>query len=255
MVRNASSRKQVQIADAEEVGQGLFHFFGGIDFALAQAVAQFVHGDVNVDDFIGALEKAVGNGLADDGIGRTIDGVVQGLEVLDVDCGQDVDARVEQLEHIFVALAVLAAGNVGVGQLVNHHGVGVTLDDRVDIHFLQLDTAVGDDAQGNDFEVANARPGFLAAVRFNESDDEVDALLVPHAVGIVEHHVGLANAGCGADVDAQLARFLLGLQLELGHRSAHLDRMTDRFDRRDGKSKTESGTVTETAFHSDLAAE
>jgi len=109
--------------------------------------------------------------------------------------------------------------------------------------------------QGNDFEVANARPGFFAAVRFDQPDDEVDALLVPHAMGIVEHHVGLANAGCSTDVDAQLAWFLLLLQLELGHRSAHLDRMTDRFDGGNGKSEAESGAVTEAAFDSDLAAE
>ena len=218
MVRSASSRKQVQIADAEEVGQRLFNFFGGVDLALAEAVAQFVHRDVDIDHFVGALEKAVGNGLADDGVGGTIDGIVQRLEVLDVDRGHHVDAGVEQLEHIFVALAVLAAGDVGVGQLVDHHGVGMTLEDGVDIHFLQFDAAVGNDAQGNDFEIANARLGFFAAVRFNEPDDHIDGLLVHHAVGIVEHHVGLADAGRSADVDAQLARFLLRLQLDLGHR-------------------------------------
>ena len=47
-------------------------FFLSVDLALAQAVAQLVYGDVDVDHFIGTLEKTVGNRFADDGIGRAV---------------------------------------------------------------------------------------------------------------------------------------------------------------------------------------
>ena len=79
--------QQVQVAFAEEVGQRLLNLFRGVDFALAQAGAQLFDGDVDVDDFVGALEEAVGNGLANDGVGGAIDGVVQRFEMLDVDRG------------------------------------------------------------------------------------------------------------------------------------------------------------------------
>ena len=116
--------QHIEIALAEEVGQGLLDFFGGIDFSLAETVAQLVDGDVDVDDFVGAAEQAVGDGFANDRAGGAGDGVVERLKVLDVDGGHDVDAGVEQFEHIFVALAVARAGNVGVGQLVDDAQVG-----------------------------------------------------------------------------------------------------------------------------------
>ena len=133
-------------------------FSGGVDFALAEAGAQLFHGDVDVDHFVGALEEVVGDGLADDGVGGAVDGVVQRLKVLDVDGGHHVDAGVEQVEHVLIALAVLAAGDVGVGQLIHDHGVGMAGQDGVHVHLLELDAAVGNHAQGHDFEVANLRP-------------------------------------------------------------------------------------------------
>ena len=66
--------------------------------------------------------------------------------------------------------------------------------------------------QRNDFEIADAGLGFFAPVRLDQPDDHIDALLVHHAMGIVEHGVGLADAGSRADVDAQLAGFLLGVR-------------------------------------------
>ena len=111
-----------------------------------QARAQLVHRHVDVDHFVGALEKAVGDGFADDGVGGAVDRVVQRFKVLDVDGGHHVDAGIEQLQHIFVALAVLAAGHVGVRQLVHDHGVGMAGEDRVHVHLFQLDAAIGNHA-------------------------------------------------------------------------------------------------------------
>ena len=105
-------------------------------------------------------------------------------------------------------------------------------DDGVDIHLFQVHAAIGNHALGNDFEVADARLGLRAAVRFHQADDDIDALLVLHAVGVVEHVVGFAHAGRGAEVDAQFGGFRLLFQYDLCHRSAHLDGMPDVFQRR-----------------------
>ena len=45
-----------------------------------------------------------------------------------------------------------------------------------------------------------------AAVGLDEADDDVDALLVHHAVGVLSMSIGLAHAGRRADIDAQLGR-------------------------------------------------
>ena len=135
--------QHVQVALAEEVGQRLLHLFRRVDLSLPQTVAQLVHGDVDVHHFVGALEKAVGNGFADGRVRGAVDGVVQRFKVLDVDRGHHVDAGVQQLQHIFIALAILAAGHIGVGQLVHDHGLRVARDDRVHVHLFQIHAAIG----------------------------------------------------------------------------------------------------------------
>ena len=50
-------------------------------------------------------------------------------------------------------------------------------EDGVDVHLLQLDAAIGNHALGNNFEIANLVGGLLAAMRLDEPDDHIDALL------------------------------------------------------------------------------
>ncbi len=113
---------------------------------------------------------------------------------------------IEQFQHIFVALAILAAGHIGVRQLVHDHRVRMAGEDRVDVHLFQLDAAIGNHAQRNDFEIANLVGGLLAAVCLDEADHDVDALLALEE-GIVEHVIGLANAGGRAEIDAKPGGF------------------------------------------------
>ena len=108
-----------------------------------QPVAQLVHSQVDVHHFVGALEKAVGNGLADGRVRRAVDGVVQRFQMLNVHRGHHVDAGIQQFQHVFVPLAVLAAGNVGVRQLVHDHRLRMPRDDRVHIHLFQVHAAIG----------------------------------------------------------------------------------------------------------------
>ncbi len=123
------------------------------------------------------------------------------------------------------------------------------------IHLFQVDAAIGNHALGHDLQVADARFGLRAAVRLHQADDDIDALLVLHAVGIVEHVVGLAHARRGAEIDAQLGGFRLLFQNDLSHGSAHLDGMPDFI--RDGyrKREAECGSVAQAAFNGDLAAQ
>ena len=69
--------------------------------------------------------------------GDPLDDVVERLEVLDVDRGDDVDARVEQLVDVLPALLVAAAGHVGVGELVDERDRRPAGEDGVDVHLLE----------------------------------------------------------------------------------------------------------------------
>ena len=80
---------------------------------------------------------------------------------------------------------------------------------RVEIHFLQNNIAVRDGPAGNDLQILHLVQRIFAAVRLDQPDHDIDALL-PHQVGILEHLEGLAHAGRRADIDAQLRQFWSG---------------------------------------------
>ena len=98
--------QHVEIALAEEVRQRLLYLFRGVHLALAQAIAQLVDGDVDVDDLVRPPQEAVGDGFTNLRAGRARDRIVQRLQMLNVHRRHDVDAGVQQLEHVFIALAV-----------------------------------------------------------------------------------------------------------------------------------------------------
>ena len=110
--RSASSRSVERLPWRKKLRQRLFDFFRLVNLALLQPRPQFLDRDVNIDYFIGPLQEAVGNGLAHAHAGRTRHGVVERLEMLDVDGGEHADPRLQKVEHVFVALLVSRAGNV-----------------------------------------------------------------------------------------------------------------------------------------------
>ena len=84
---------------------------------------------------------------------------------------------------------------------------------RVEVHLLQHDAVILDLAAGHLFQLADLRDGFRPAVGLHEADRHVDALL-PQAVSLLEHFVGLAHAGGEAQVDLQPAALLAANQLK-----------------------------------------
>ena len=136
-------------------------------------------------------------------MGDLRDDVVQALDVLDVDGGVDVDAVVEQLLDVEVALRMPAAGRVGVGEFVDQHDLRPPRLDRVDVHLVEGLAAILDASARDDLEPFEQRLGFLAAVGLDHPDHDVVAVLEPGA-GLLQHLVGLADAGRRADEDLQL---------------------------------------------------
>ncbi len=86
-------------------------------------------------------------------------------------------------------------------QLVDHGDLRAPGEDGRHVHFLQRHAAVLNLALRHLLEIANPRQGVGAAVRFNERDDDVEALTA-QLVGVLEHPVSLADARRGADVQA-----------------------------------------------------
>ena len=83
--------------------------FGGVDVAVRHPAPQRLGRHVDQLDLVGAAHDLVRDRLALRDAGDPLDDVVERLEVLDVDGGDDVDAGVEELLDVLPALLVARA--------------------------------------------------------------------------------------------------------------------------------------------------
>ena len=140
--RRVSSRNCSRLEACEEVGERRLDAFGRVDLAFLQPAAQVFGRDVHVDDLVGLGHHAIRYAFAHLDAGDPLDGVVQALQVLDVQGGNDVDSGCQDLLHILEPLGIAAAGDIRVRQLIHQHHCGFAGEDRVQIHLLDLDATI-----------------------------------------------------------------------------------------------------------------
>ena len=115
--RELTERREV--GGREEMLQRPFGLLRNVDLALLQALDQVVRGEIDKLDRVGAIENRVGKRLPHTDAGDLGHDIVQALDVLDVKGRIDVDTPGQELLDIEVALGMTAAGNIGVGQLID----------------------------------------------------------------------------------------------------------------------------------------
>ena len=97
-----------------------------------------------------------------------------------------------------------AAGGVGMGKLVDDGEFGMPGDHRIEVHLLEDLVPVFDALARHDLEPAQQRLGLGAAMGLHNADHDIDARLQLRMCAL-QHFVGLADAGGGADEYLQLA--------------------------------------------------
>ena len=123
--------------------------------------------------------------------------------MLDVDGGDDVDPRCEDLLDVLISLLVADPGHVGVRQLVDERHLGPPREDTVEVHLLHELPAVLDLQAGDDLEAPDRLLGELAAVGLDEADDDVLSLGAA-VVRLAEHRERLAAPRGGAQEDTEV---------------------------------------------------
>ena len=114
--------------------------------------------------------------------------------MLHVQRGKNIDPRIQQLEHIFIALRVLAAFNVGVGQFIHQHDVRLAGQNRVHIHLFEDGRLVFQFLARNRLQSRRKFHDRFAPVSFHHADHNFFAAAgPPHA--LTQHGVGLSHAG------------------------------------------------------------
>ena len=94
-----------------------------------------------------------------------------------------------------------------MGDLVDETNCGPASQNCLDVHFLDLAAVILDALSGNDFQPLQKRRRVRTAVCFHDSHDHVLAI-GRTAMRLVQHGVGLADAGKGAEVHPQGAAMI-----------------------------------------------
>ena len=188
----------------EEIVECRSDLVGFIDFACLQAVDQFVGREVDVHHFVGHGQHAVRHALVHLDARNLLHGLVQPLDMLDVDRRDDADPRIEQLHHVLPALGIAAAFDIGVRQFVHDHDLGMQVQDGLRVHLLEFLAFVEEPAARHEGKPCDEGFRFGTAVRFDKSDADVHAC-VEQLMRFLQHAVTLTHPGTHADVDFELA--------------------------------------------------
>ena len=200
--RNLAQRGQV--AQAKEFLDRPLRLRRHIDLAILQPLDQLGWRQVDQPNLGRLIENAVWDGLAHHDAGDLGNDVVEALQVLDIECGVDVDAGSQQILDVLVALGMARAGRVGVGQLVHQRQPRLPGQHRVHVHLAEDGAAVFNDAPREDVQPIEQCIRLGSAVGLDVAHDQIDALGSP-LLGGLQHGIGLAHAGCVAKKDQQLA--------------------------------------------------
>src|SRR4030095_4298007 len=124
--------------------------------------------------------------------------------MLNVDRGDDGNACVEKVENVLVTFAILRAWDVGVGQFIDNHDSGVTMNDSVTVHLFQSDAAIFAVAQWQALKIADHCLRIFASMSLDGRNDDIDALLLEQLC-VCQHLKSLTNASGRTDVHAHPA--------------------------------------------------
>lgn len=183
-----------EVADPEVVSEGGLDPVRRIDVAMDHAAAERLRWQVDQFDLVGPAGHLVGQGLPLRDARDLPHHVVEGLQVLDIERGDNIDADVQELLHVLPPLGVADSRNVGVGQLVDQCDLGAAGQDRVEIHLGEERTAVAQRTAGHRLQAVGHGRGRPTAMRLDEADDHIRTPCAqPLTLG--EHGVRLPDPG------------------------------------------------------------
>ena len=179
--------------------------------AVLHARARRFGRQVDEDDLVRVIYNLVRDRLADLYACHRFHGVVQALDVLDVQRCNNVDVRIEDDLHVLVTFFPFGAGRVRVRELVDQTDSRAARKHCFDVKLLYRHASVFHLSPWQHLKAFELRCGRGSSVGFDEANDDAFAVAAA-ALALVEHRERLTNAGEGTQVDAKAAaRRLLAL--------------------------------------------
>ncbi len=197
-----------QVAFAKEFLDGPCRLLRHIHLTLAQPLQKFIRGQVNQLDFRGRVNHPVRQGFPNDDLGDLGHDIVEALQVLDVEGGVNIYPGGQEFFDILIPFGVTGAGGVGVGQFVYEDELRPPRQHRIQVHFRQGCTPVGDLLAGDEFQPGNQVLRLGPVMGFHVPDDNIHPSSLA-LVGGLQHGIGLAHPGHIPEEDFHAAAFFL----------------------------------------------
>ena len=96
--------------------------------------------------------------------------------MLNVQSTDNVDTRSDQLFHVLIALGILTARRVGMGEFIHQANSGTPSQHGIQIHLIQRNALIFDLAASDLFEPFRQGGGLGPSMRFDEPHYHIDAL-------------------------------------------------------------------------------
>src|SRR5262249_44292907 len=162
-------------------------------FAVPKALNQILGRYVDKLDCIGTVKNRVRDGFAYSNMSDLRHDVVEALDVLDIERRVDVDALIQQLLDVEIALRMTATCDIGMGKFVDEDDLRMPRQDGIEVHLLDPLAFVIDPLTRDDFEIFEERLGLLTAVGLHYAHNDVIAVLLSRP-GLLQHLIGFAEA-------------------------------------------------------------
>src|SRR6266481_4990912 len=182
-----------EIAAAEEILERAFHLFGTINVSPLHAVLQSFRSEVHHYGFGGSEGYPVRNGLAHGDAGDGAYDRRNAFDVLDVECRDHIDSCGQEFLYVLVTFAVLAPGDIRVGQFVDQNHLRAARENGVDIHLFEDRALVFNFFSRNRLNLCEEFFDPFAPVGFHDTDHDVFAT-ASAAQRLAQHAKGFADA-------------------------------------------------------------
>ena len=110
-------------------------FLSAVRIRLLSAFDQLLRLDIHQLHLIRSVKNAVGNPFSDSDTGNRIHNVIETLDVLHIDSGIDIDAAVQQLLHILIALQMTGACGIFMSQFIDDQQLRFSFNGPVQVEF------------------------------------------------------------------------------------------------------------------------
>ncbi len=175
-----------------------------INLALVETFDQLLCWEVNQPDVPQALEYRIRNCFADANSSDLMHHVIQTLQVLNVDRGIDVDARVQEFLDILPATFMATAGRIAMRQFVHKGDGGLARQETIEVHLFERSPLILDLFSCQMGQAIRHCLRLTAAMCLNDTDEHVNALAM-QVSRTRQHGVGLPYTRGSAQENSQSA--------------------------------------------------